>query len=360
MTKRKAENANFDHGIKKKKKGKPDKAFEDRREKAFKNKGKKARTPVKTEIRKPVSLQGMLNQKLEKAKANRLSRGKTADGIGIDTGVRVNISSRTKHEVFENKDRPKDQPENKDGDKSHREETRKAEISEQEEDILFKKKENREKKNSKMYESEDMPVVNDEVDKDLSYSEELAEKIRSTEELGREINSELKQTRKKKKKKAREDPVIDSAVQKVGDNESGGVEDEDPEKAALRKKKREKRKQKKLERERKRKEHAEKAGTAKVAAVDYLKQWKNDRETWKFQKVRQVWLLQNMYDQMLLDDESFEILLEYLEGLQGKAREKTVSEAETTLEKNETEEDSSDAEVRFDRAKQVIQLLSDG
>jgi hypothetical protein len=40
-----------------------------------------------------------------------------------------------------------------------------------------------------------------------------------------------------------------------------------------------------------------------------------------------------------VEDDSFEILLEYLEGLQGKSREVTVSEAEKVLEKPESNEE---------------------
>jgi WKF domain len=33
-------------------------------------------------------------------------------------------------------------------------------------------------------------------------------------------------------------------------------------------------------------------------AIDYLRTWKSDRSVWKFQKVRQIWLLANMYDEV--------------------------------------------------------------
>ena len=33
----------------------------------------------------------------------------------------------------------------------------------------------------------------------------------------------------------------------------------------------------------------------KDAAIEYLKLWNTDRQKWKFQKLRQVWLLQHMY-----------------------------------------------------------------
>ena len=74
----------------------------------------------------------------------------------------------------------------------------------------------------------------------------------------------------------------------------------DPEKAAVRKKKREKRREKRLEKQKRKQLGREKAGTAKVLAIDYLKQWNTDRESWKFQKVRQVFLLQNMFNTSLV------------------------------------------------------------
>ena len=39
--------------------------------------------------------------------------------------------------------------------------------------------------------------------------------------------------------------------------------------------------------------------SASALAVTYLHKWKKDRTNWNFQKVRQVWLLQNMYSAMV-------------------------------------------------------------
>ena len=39
----------------------------------------------------------------------------------------------------------------------------------------------------------------------------------------------------------------------------------------------------------------EAGGKAQELSLDYLRQWKNDREHWKFLKVRQVWLLKHMF-----------------------------------------------------------------
>lgn len=97
---------------------------------------------------------------------------------------------------------------------------------------------------------------------------------------------------------------IDAAMKNVFKMEAENDDDLDfgldPEKAAVRKKKREKRRLKKLGKQRQTQMQLERAGSAKVLAIEYLKQWDTDRDNWKFQKVRQVYLLQNMYDPVLV------------------------------------------------------------
>ncbi|RMX44450.1 hypothetical protein pdam_00010057 [Pocillopora damicornis] len=70
-------------------------------------------------------------------------------------------------------------------------------------------------------------------------------------------------------------------------------------------------------------------------AIDYLHTWFNNRQHWNFKKVRQVWLLKNMFDQEQISNENFGILLKYLEGLEGAAKEKTIKIAEQRLDSGE-------------------------
>lgn len=90
-------------------------------------------------------------------------------------------------------------------------------------------------------------------------------------------------------------------------------------------------------------------------ALDYLRTWHSNREYWSFKKVRQSWLLQNLFDQEKIPDEDFSTLIKYLQGLKGSSREKTVKMAEQRMEENTDELDSV---IDF-RAQQVIQLLTD-
>ncbi|KAL3875623.1 hypothetical protein ACJMK2_033555 [Sinanodonta woodiana] len=96
-------------------------------------------------------------------------------------------------------------------------------------------------------------------------------------------------------------------------------------------------------------------------ALEYLRQWQSDGENWKFQKVRQVWLLHNVYNKDKIGEKDFDILLRYLEPLRGRAREKTLSEAEEIMKSYESKEEADMDEeklLKVQRARQVIQILS--
>lgn len=94
-------------------------------------------------------------------------------------------------------------------------------------------------------------------------------------------------------------------------------------------------------------------------ALQYLTSWAQKAQNWKFQKTRQTWLLLHMYDTQKISRDHFTVLLDYLEGLKGSARDLTVRKAEAVWKEHETAnpEDSSVLEVT-ERARQVIQLLS--
>ncbi|XP_017668853.1 PREDICTED: uncharacterized protein C7orf50 homolog isoform X3 [Lepidothrix coronata] len=94
-------------------------------------------------------------------------------------------------------------------------------------------------------------------------------------------------------------------------------------------------------------------------ALAYLTSWSENPGEWKFQKARQTWLLLHMYDKEKVPDKYFTILLDYLQGLQGGARDKTVEKAEAFMK----EFDGSDGEdpnvlEKCERVRQVLQLLS--
>ncbi|KAG7335591.1 hypothetical protein KOW79_000284 [Hemibagrus wyckioides] len=124
-------------------------------------------------------------------------------------------------------------------------------------------------------------------------------------------------------------------------------------------KKEEKKKQKELGKSEK---EEIKSSIAQTQALEYLTCWSEKRDEWKFQKTRQVWLLQHMYDSEKVPDAHFSLLLSYLEGLRGVARETTVQKAEALVRFGvgpEGEEGGAmEAQRKTQRAREVIQILS--
>ncbi|KAI7906862.1 uncharacterized protein BX663DRAFT_494021 [Cokeromyces recurvatus] len=72
-------------------------------------------------------------------------------------------------------------------------------------------------------------------------------------------------------------------------------------------------------------EIATKKDTKQEEALAYVRLFVNDRSSWKFKKVLQIWLLQHLYE---IPESEFDNVLKYLKDLQGSAREKAIKEAE--------------------------------
>ncbi|XP_055266447.1 uncharacterized protein C7orf50 homolog isoform X6 [Moschus berezovskii] len=100
----------------------------------------------------------------------------------------------------------------------------------------------------------------------------------------------------------------------------------------------------------------ERSGAA--LALEYLCSWAQKHEDWRFQKTRQTWLLQHMYDREQVPDEHFPALLAYLEGLRGRARELTVQKAEALMQELDKAGACALPPGGTQRAREVLQLLS--
>ncbi|XP_054622982.1 uncharacterized protein C7orf50 homolog isoform X2 [Dunckerocampus dactyliophorus] len=96
--------------------------------------------------------------------------------------------------------------------------------------------------------------------------------------------------------------------------------------------------------------------TAAKQALDYLTCWADSRADWRFQKIRQTWLLQHMFDSDQVPDDRFTVLLQYIEGLRGGARDTTVKKALELVQ--ESGQEDPNVHQRAQRAREVIQMLS--
>ncbi|KAI4488603.1 hypothetical protein M0802_011419 [Mischocyttarus mexicanus] len=120
----------------------------------------------------------------------------------------------------------------------------------------------------------------------------------------------------------------------------------------------------KLKKEKAEQREAEKRKATKLEATQksltYVKKWKYSRSEWKFEKKKQIWLMDNLLDDALIPDEVFPIVLEYFEGCKGMAREQLLKKgmgvvriAEENI-KNKTETTES---VAYKRARLLLQAL---
>jgi len=97
-------------------------------------------------------------------------------------------------------------------------------------------------------------------------------------------------------------------------------------------------------------------------ALSYLQLWKKHRDLWKFEKLKQVWLLKHA---LVIDNKRFALLLEYIGSMKGAARGKTREEMKSLMTgfedrfddsgKNEPEEQDR---IKYDRARQIVQMLT--
>ncbi len=69
------------------------------------------------------------------------------------------------------------------------------------------------------------------------------------------------------------------------------------------------------------------------AALAYLSMFIHQKEQWKFQKAKQIWIIKNMFKVHLFDDKQFdEMVCAYLENLQGQARSNLTEKAKSMVE----------------------------
>lgn len=93
--------------------------------------------------------------------------------------------------------------------------------------------------------------------------------------------------------------------------------------------------------------------------LNYVSKWKHARNKWKFEKLRQIWLMDNLLDQNSIPDDIFPMVLEYFEGCKGMAREQLLKKGMDvirTIEENEENKEKVES-VAYERARKLLQAL---
>ena len=97
------------------------------------------------------------------------------------------------------------------------------------------------------------------------------------------VQVDRNQSRKNRMAQESSEPSLQSA----SDNNSVQVDAKQP---------RKKKKKHKIVQPAAQQANEQKVDDAKKKAIDYLQLWQNDRKSWSFMKIRQIWLLNNMHD----------------------------------------------------------------
>ena len=89
----------------------------------------------------------------------------------------------------------------------------------------------------------------------------------------------------------------------------------------------------------------------KLYIEQYLTQWKNDKDNWKFSKVLQSWALMNCLSSEFINKNLFHDLIPYLASVMGVARDRLLERCDSILAAHDPLQEAS-TEVK--RSKKII------
>lgn len=101
---------------------------------------------------------------------------------------------------------------------------------------------------------------------------------------------------------------------------------------------------------------------AKQQALAYLDLFIEDKPNWKFNKLRQTWILRNLYYQNEMDHAYFKLALQYMKNMGQKAKSETIDEAKILLDKLKPQLEGSkeldvSSNIVYKRCKKVLKYV---
>ncbi|XP_055843084.1 uncharacterized protein C7orf50 homolog [Episyrphus balteatus] len=123
------------------------------------------------------------------------------------------------------------------------------------------------------------------------------------------------------------------------------------------------RQKKKLKHQQRLEEQKNKCPNKEIARnQEYLLKWKNNREDWKFEKLRQIGVQTTVFDDTKISAEVWPIALEYLSGSKGAAKEKITKAAEAVIDELDKEAEKAGdggnlitSSEKYRRARELLQ-----
>lgn len=92
---------------------------------------------------------------------------------------------------------------------------------------------------------------------------------------------------------------------------------------------------------------------ARALSLEYLRNWKASRETFKFQKVRQTWLTNNAFDRSKIPKADFSTFVEYVADMQGASRQRLLEKAQALVVEYKEQKASKPAESADNETEQA-------
>lgn len=122
-------------------------------------------------------------------------------------------------------------------------------------------------------------------------------------------NDSLVNQSKRKKKKEKKSRANSDSVQ--SNSSSNATKSEKSKKKKWKKKKSKKKTESSNSPSKKNSSNSNTASSRNEKAISYLETWKNDKDKWKFEKLTQIWLFKNMFDENMVIFQFFSYFLQF-------------------------------------------------
>ncbi|ENN80963.1 uncharacterized protein C7orf50 homolog [Dendroctonus ponderosae] len=199
-----------------------------------------------------------------------------------------------------------------------------------------------------------LPISNSTTKETEPEGKKKTKRKRKAKEAPADVSNDQKP--KKKKRPVEEQTIEDNGtVQESLEAEiPAAKESVKPQKESIRSRKR--KKQAKLLEDKKNKVELD----LQQKSLNYLSKWKHSKTEWKFEKLKQIWLQQNLLDLQKIPNEFWETVVEYFSSSKGMSRKSVLDQAIKFIEEDENvakEEQEEDYKVKLQRARDIVQYL---
>lgn len=92
--------------------------------------------------------------------------------------------------------------------------------------------------------------------------------------------------------------------------------------------------------------------------AEYLKRWKYEKDDWKYQKARQIYLQKFILDEQKVIEDVWALALEYISNTQGNGKELLINTCKSLIEKLDKKsevEKTLHETIEYQRARQLLQ-----